>query len=90
MNDTAILQALSTKIASLSSAGLPSVGALARHLEILFEGLNKRSPRLHRAFYDFWNAAEVISVACMEEKRSITERESEDAAIKTPVPTSMM
>jgi len=79
MEDPNILQALSARIASFSFGGPQSLAGIARDLEILFERLGKRNPRLERAYHDFWNAAEVISVACMDEKRPITEKEINDA-----------
>jgi len=36
---------------------------------------------LERAYYDFWNAAEVIWVSCTEENVPITEKEISDVKI---------
>jgi hypothetical protein len=78
MEDLNILRALLAGIASFQSAHSERPGELARDLEILFDKLSKRSATLERAYYDFWNVAEVISVSCMEEKRPITEKEAND------------
>ena len=78
MKELNILQAVLARIASFQSGHSQRPGELARDLEILFDKLSKRSTMLERAYYDFWNAAEVISVSCMEEKRPVTEKEAND------------
>ena len=78
MEDLKILQALLAKIASFPSGRSQRPGEISRDLEILFDKLSKRSAMLERAYYDLWNAAEVISVSCMEEKRPVSEKEAND------------
>ncbi len=81
MADLNLLTAMLARITSFSPSGAQSLGGIARDLEILFEKLNRRSPSLERAYYDFWNAAEVIWVSCTEEKRPTTEKEINDVKI---------
>ena len=78
MTDLNILRAFLARITSFSPSGAQSFGGIARDLEILFEKLSKRSPSLERAYYDFWNAAEVIWVSCTEENVPIIEKEISD------------
>jgi hypothetical protein len=79
MEDTETLSQFLAKIKSFSLAGPHSLGGLAHDLETLFERLQKRSARLDRAYKDFWSAAEVIFVSCVDEKRDLRKQEGDDA-----------
>ena len=58
-----------------SSAAL---GSLVHGLEAHFDLIASKSSQLERAFYDFWNAGEVIWASSIDSGQQITQSEWDD------------
>jgi hypothetical protein len=78
MNDTKRLNLFLKLLDLFSFDGVKALGKLVKELESLFESISEREATFERAFYNFWNAAEVICVSHVESGTPISGQERRD------------
>jgi hypothetical protein len=78
MTDRDRLLFMTKAIDDFKPFSVPALGGLTHSLESHFDLIAKRSSQLERAFYDFWNAGEVLWVSSIEFRQKIPQSQLHD------------